>query len=437
MMHSRKKTFLSSAALALVSLSSAVAMAEVVLRSRFPVGVGKSIDHRIPHPVFGWALEPKASFRVQMREDTVRVRYSAAGWRDLERTVDNPRDAFRYVVLGDSFMEGYSVDLEASFHRRIEALARRDRIEAEAINLSAGGYGTLQEYLVFRDVGRGFAPDIVLLAFYLGNDVRNNSLALESRLGKNSIKAKSRPFLDPSDTSTWRVTQVDYDGAWQRYRAAKAKQDSWLKRAKNRSALVQATVAAMGSDPAAQRPRRRSRGDSAGRRAADVERQLARNFALYGVNYCQEPAEYSQAWTTTSRILARLRDEVQGAGSRLVVFTVPALHEVSEEALRDPPDRELICWQESPAYARLDAILRDLEIEHIDLLEHFRQGSEDAPYALFHKSDRHWNESGHALAAGIVHSALKERGYLPECSASPEQLARHCMRSKNEEAGSG
>ena len=48
--------------------------------------------------------------------------------------------------------------------------------------MGVSGYGTASEYLWYRDVGRAFHPDIVLLSFYPGNDVRNNSPTLEPTL---------------------------------------------------------------------------------------------------------------------------------------------------------------------------------------------------------------------------------------------------------------
>ena len=45
--------------------------------------------------------------------------------------------------------------------------------------MGVSGYGTASEYLWYREVGRQFHPDVVLLSFYPGNDVRNNSPTLE------------------------------------------------------------------------------------------------------------------------------------------------------------------------------------------------------------------------------------------------------------------
>lgn len=163
-------------ALLVVSIAISATIAETVLRYIFPLDVQTVFDHRIPHPDFGWVLEPGASFLNKIAEDTVRVTYNSEGWRDAEHSVDIDRKAFRVLVLGDSFMEGYSVELEDSFHRQLERLGRKDGIDMEVINFGVGGYGTLQEYLVFEEVGKRYNPDLVLLGFFVENDVRNNSI---------------------------------------------------------------------------------------------------------------------------------------------------------------------------------------------------------------------------------------------------------------------
>ena len=49
----------------------------------------------------------------------------------------------------------------------------------EVLNLGVAGYGTAQELLTLREEALAYDPDLVLLAVYTGNDVRNNLEALE------------------------------------------------------------------------------------------------------------------------------------------------------------------------------------------------------------------------------------------------------------------
>jgi lysophospholipase L1-like esterase len=73
------------------------------------------------------------------------------------------------VVLGDSFTFGLGVTDEETYCQRLEAALG----DTEVINLGANGYGTDQQFLMWLRHGVEFAPDLVILAFYLPNMDRN------------------------------------------------------------------------------------------------------------------------------------------------------------------------------------------------------------------------------------------------------------------------
>ena len=58
----------------------------------------------------------------------------------------------------------------------------------EVLNFGVSGYGTAQSYLLLRQHVQSYGPDLVVLAFYNGNDVADNSIVLSTET------QKSRPF---------------------------------------------------------------------------------------------------------------------------------------------------------------------------------------------------------------------------------------------------
>jgi hypothetical protein len=339
---------------------------------------------RVPDPIRGWVLQPGASYVNPLPEQRVRVIFNAAGMRDVEWAERKPDGVLRIAVLGDSFMEGYSVNLEDSFHRRLEAVLRGAGYRVEVLNFGVGGYGTLQEYLVFRDSASRYSPGVVLLGFCLANDVRNNSRTLEEKLSLD-LGQSFRPFL-LDGSGEWRVSPVDVDEAWRRHEERTGSTPSLADRLFAASHLL--------------------------RLARAVAHRIARSgddhLAIYGVSYCEEPEEYRRAWETTRRILARLRDEVSAAGARLVVFSEPTYRETDPgfaAAVRSVAGNDS-CNVETVATVRLQALLNDLGIPFIDLLPEFRDRF--AGETLFRRSDRHWNPRGDELAASLVGSALQE-----------------------------
>ncbi len=406
----RKKQLLANVTLSLLSLGLSLFFAEVALRAILIMDSGTSFQYRIPHPIFGWVLEANTSYVNRLPEADVPVSYNSGGWRDVEHNYENPDDVYRILILGDSFMEAYSVTLAESLPRQLETLVSTSGSQIEVINLGVGGYGTLQQYLVFQEIGRQYEPDLVLLGFTLGNDVRNNSLELEKIIGTDLFRTDSRPYLDPASTEEWQITRVGFAGAHQRYTAAKDYQQTFRYKVKEQFLLLNL----ISNSTTWKDFRAFSRGDQVDEsQQPPPANDVKLDIALSGVHYCDEPSEYTRAWQTTARILAQLKQDVEAIDSKLVVFSVPALQEVIEPNI-EPSTNDLLCMADAPGYDRLKQILGDFEIDYIDLLPTFRRISSENDVNLFRASDKHWNPAGHLLASEIVVSALTQRGYLPQ-----------------------
>src|SRR5207244_3784662 len=81
-------------------------------------------------------------------------------------------------------VEAMHVPLDVSFARLLEQHLNTGGAEQRVEVVSAGvsGYGTASELLYFEREGKRYQPDLVVLAFYPGNDVKNNSPTLEDVL---------------------------------------------------------------------------------------------------------------------------------------------------------------------------------------------------------------------------------------------------------------
>ena len=169
--------------LLLCALVGCAVVLEVLLRL---LGIGFPYFSRVD-PDMGFSLRPFASGE-QHQEGHAFIRINSDGLRDREHTLDKPRDTIRIAVLGDSYAEARQVDREETFWSHLERdLASCDALagrSVEVLNFGVSGYGTTQEYQMLQSKVWKYDPDIVLLAFTTGNDVRNNSLALEGNTQK-------------------------------------------------------------------------------------------------------------------------------------------------------------------------------------------------------------------------------------------------------------
>lgn len=403
-----KKLPLGNIALAALSLCVTLLLVEFALRSVVPVDVRRPIEFRIPDPVLGWVLQPNTTYSYVTPEGTVSVTYNSQGWRDLEHKVEKPEGVFRILVLGDSFMEANSVKLDDTFHRRVEEFARATGNNVEVINMAVAGYGTLQEYLVFEKFGRLYHPDLVIVGFFDGNDLANNSLELASILIDPGQITNSRPFLDTT-VSNWTITPVDFESSQIIFTRSRDAIEA------ERSKLTEKIVLLRLLNNGLKRlnlPERLQNQEV----PADPVDKSQREMARIGVHYCVEPAAYTRAWDTTARIFARFQQDVEASGSKLVVFTVPGIEEVSPEYMEGVKAGvaypEKLCLEEAPGQARLNRLLTELNIEQISLLAEFRKATREDGLNLY-QSDLHWNPAGHELAAKTVVSELIRRGLLP------------------------
>lgn len=134
-------------------------------------------------PDLGWKLKPGASGEWK-EEGASFVRVNSEGLRDREHTKAKPPNTLRVAVLGDSFTEAIHVPVEQTFWSKLERKlgnceAVKGRKKVEVINFGVQGYSTAQELVMLRKKVWDYKPDIVVLAFFTGNDIINNSPKLE------------------------------------------------------------------------------------------------------------------------------------------------------------------------------------------------------------------------------------------------------------------
>jgi len=171
---------LQNLALVLLSLSVAFAGLEGALRvGAVPYDrdvtsedircTGPETLHRF-HPEYGWTLAPNATYLRHWKkpggeDEWYYFRTNDEGFRDTydsgERNV---------IVVGDSFTEGAGVTQGGQYATLLDHWAPDTAFQTYA----AGGYGTDQELLVYRDVADRYEHDLVILQYYYGNDAKNN-----------------------------------------------------------------------------------------------------------------------------------------------------------------------------------------------------------------------------------------------------------------------
>jgi hypothetical protein len=388
-MPSRLRAGLLNATLLAASVVVALLLAEAGLRVgdfSYPAfwRPDDRLGMRLRPQVEGWSRSEGEAF----------VKINSAGFRDRERSVAKPPGVFRIVVLGDSMIEALQVDLEetmtALLEQQLNACNAFDGKRVEVLNLGVSGYGTAQQMLMYRYYGSTYSPDLVLAAFFAGNDVRNNFESLEPE--------KIRPFfaLEGDDL----VEDRSFAASAEFRRRTNALR-SMLEGMRAGLRVVQAAYFI--------KDRLQNRAAAANARRAGQQGETGIDDAVYS-----EPAtsEWRDAWRLTERLFEQLRDDVQTAGAKLIILSLSSSIQVHPDpAIRAEFVRASGIDDLFYPNHRIANVAADLGVQSIVLGPAFQEAAErDQVYFHGFPNTRmgtgHWNEAGNLLAATLVADAL-------------------------------
>lgn len=117
------------------------------------------------HEVLGYRFIPNLKARVPFEQGGYLVQTNAHGFRSSHAfAAEKAEGTRRVLVFGDSFSAGVGV---ANSHRYSDLL--RDRLAVEIYNFALPGTGTDQQYLTWREFGRGVAHDAIVIAVLVEN----------------------------------------------------------------------------------------------------------------------------------------------------------------------------------------------------------------------------------------------------------------------------
>jgi hypothetical protein len=361
----RLRTALVDAALVLASLLLGCGLIEAGLRlADFP---RREARFQCYDPIMGNVFCPNMIGEYRALGARRPLRTNADGLADDTHARAKPKGAFRIALLGDSIVAGLDVDAPQRIAPHWEAAlnAASDR-RVEVVNFAVPGTGTWEQIQMYHLRVRDYHPDMVLLAFFWGNDVWNNS----ARLAKGS----NNPLEDDYQVRSANEIRVLHR-AFSRW--------VW-----NHSVLYQAA-----SD------------------ASDKFTELRRQAAIHGwrealkklrsppaarsphLNVETGMPEYdwsSPDWDLTRRLILKLAEETRQDGIPLVVFHIPA---IVHDRARLPR-------------AQFERFLAQHGIPALSLFDLYDGQTQEEYLRQFIPGDVHWTAEGHAQAAAHTSAAL-------------------------------
>jgi hypothetical protein len=379
-----------------ISVALALILGEAALRL---VGFSYPAFWR-PDPLSGASLRPGME-GWQSGEGRVYVKINQEGLRDREHELAKPAGTYRIAILGDSYAEAMQVELERTFWSllppRLERCGFAGGRRIETVNFGVSGYGTADELLTLRERAWRYDPDMVLLAFFPGNDVRNNSRALEGSSGRAYFVLKDGELaLDAS------------------FRGDPQFRDS--ERATAQRAFLQ--------DLRLYQLGRRVRAGNVERHfhSVPIAAALAAGddrLAEPGLdeNVFREPVDpaWREAWEVTDRLVRAAAEESAAHSARFLLVVLSTPGTVYPDAkLRTRYAERLGVKSLFYPEERLQRVGERAGFDVLALAPQMQRRA-DASGAHFHGFDNtrpgfgHWNEAGHAMAAELIANRLCPR----------------------------
>jgi hypothetical protein len=385
---SRRQPWLTSAVV-LTSLLAALALSELVLRvagfsyPSFYVADGR-MGTRLRAGVEGWYYDEGEAY----------IRINSLGLRDREHGLAKPADAVRIAVLGDSYAEAIQLPIERTFWNLLERqleqceLFRGKRVEV--INFGVSGYSTAQELLVLRHHAWRYSPDIVLLAFQSGNDVRDNSKAISGAYPRPYFVVQGEELVLDRSFLESPIYRLKSSTLWQ----ALGNLSQYLRILQ----LLNKAMNRLGQPLSA--PRSEQTAAEIGGEEVGLDSEV----------YFDPPRtqEWREAWHLTERLIARMNKEVAERGARFLLVTLSTGIQVHpSREVRESFARRLGVPDLHYPERRMLAMARRENIETVILAEALQRHAERHRVFLhgfpnLEMGGGHWNEEGHKLAAQLI-----------------------------------
>lgn len=307
-------------------------------------------------PVLGYVPKPNAEMTRSTSEYTVTKHTTSEGFWGKEYPHEKSEDVTRVVVLGDSFTEARHVENEDSYTEVMERyLNAHGTGTYEVVNLGRGGYGTRKERYILEHFGLAYEPDIVVVGFFIGNDIMNN--------------LKEREIDENTTLSGWALAQV--------------RTKSFLI---NNFAIVRFYL------------EKKARNKFFGKVEHTTTEEGYEIPSDYNVFLSELPEDAQQAYQLTYEELERIQSLTEEYGAELFVALFPDKIQVHEALQRE----EYVSFDYERPNDLLATEFTNHNIVFLDLLIPFRDYAEQTGESLYYPIDSHFNAQGHSITGELV-----------------------------------
>jgi len=381
------RSFIQNLLLAFTSIIITLLLLELAARFLPPPLDGSSNPADTCSNETGWRGKANFTTTVATGNYVHDLALNGAGMHDSDHALTKSAKTLRIIMLGDSFVQAIQVKETETSHQVLEDLLK-PRQQIEVISAGVGGWGTGQQLLYYRNQGRAYQPDLVLLMLYMGNDVKDNlpgrgvtvdgyncytPYFVTTNGQLNPTPWYFAPGLPPSTGHGWLGQQFI---------------NNMLGRVYQHSYLYAHLEPLLSQPPL---------------KSSVLDFYIGKNELFdYGLQL-------------TLELVQQLQHEVEQDGSRFAVVLITPMN-LLEFSQLTVIEREKI-YQELPDLRRAEDIkppnemltqaLTQANVPVLDLFPTFIQHADKTAENLYFKGDHHWNVDGNRLAAEAIAAWLE------------------------------
>lgn len=387
----RRKLFARRIVLSIIAVIVSLIICEIALRI-----MGVSFPRLIVvEDLRGWALrsgskcQNENGFIIQTNKDSM---------RDVTYTEAKPSETIRIAVLGDSFTYAVESPLDKTFCKVMERNLNGGKSlkTYQVMNFGVIGYGTTQEYLTLTDRVWKYSPDVVVLAFFIGNDFKDNSKAICYTYPPSMTFLQMRPFY------VLRNNSLELDRSFLEsptYKSQKTPLHNIYLFFYDHLRLLQFIKRAQKSE--------------IDRKVLKGELKNLYNQLEFWQMSPPENRDEEEAWTVTEGLFRMMRDEAKSHKAKLLVVLISGDIQVHPDAnvrnailnenhVKDPfyPDNRLksFCESEGIPVLMMGPAFLEYGISHHTFLH---------STGKYSQGFGHFNEKGHRLAGKLISDKLE------------------------------
>ena len=369
-------------------------------------------------PIVHHGYKPITTCRYKTAEWDTEIRINSHGLRNKE--IEESKNKFRVLVMGDSFTAAESVDYEKTFVYLAESTLIKEGKNIEVINAGVPSYSPILEYLWLREYGLELNPDLVILNFDLGDVSGDNFMmdyysGFEKSYDDNSSLENKESGLDSKEVSDEKsplIVKEEPIKLW-----ADTRRKLFISRAENPDSLTLITRIKFWLHThfksygffaeATKKTIRKIRGIP--EKPIYVLGDVKNDFEY--VTRSIENAINREVYKSSLENLKRIKSLLDNNSIPFVVVYFPHGHQISGDEWAK--GRQFYGLEQGKVYP-LDSInvlmelSKEAEIETYDATESFLKAS-DSLFPLFYPFDGHFTANGNMVMSGVLAEIIRKK----------------------------